>query len=135
MFSRTAAALLLLAVLPVGCGDNPAGPDGAEPFLGVWFSEDPATRGITRVQIVRQNATVAVRMWGACVPDPCDWGTVNSPASSANDGTLDLTWNQGFAIVTQRLTITGARLLVEGFTRFVDNSGRANYNSTEYFVR
>ena len=139
MFSRTVAALLLFAVLPIGCGGSsgsPGGPSGVEPFVGVWVSEDAATRGITRVQIVRVGFNLVVRMWGACEPEDCDWGTVTATTSSASDGVLDLTWNQGFIVRTQRLTVSeSGRLLVESVNRFVDNSGRADYNTVEYFSK
>ena len=137
MVSRTVAALLFLAVRPVECGsDSPAGPSGSEPFLGMWFNQELATRGITRVQIVREVSNLAVRMWGACVPEDCDWGMVQAPASSASDGILDLTWNQGFIVRTHKLTITqDGRLLLEEANRYLDNSGRADCNTVQFFAK
>jgi hypothetical protein len=72
---------------------------------------------------------------GACIPVECDWGTVRVAASGANDGILELTWNHGFAIRTQKLTRQSSRLVVETFTRYVDNSGRVDYGTLEHFLK
>ena len=137
MFSKTVAALLLLSMLTAGCGDgsgSPIRPSLADPFLGMWFNEDPETRNNTRVQIVRENTNLVVRMWGACIPEDCDWGTLTAPASSVNDGVLELTWNQGFVVRTQTLTITSnGRLRLETFNDYLD--GRPDQNHVQLFVK
>jgi hypothetical protein len=138
MLSRAVASFLLSLLLSFGCGDSsesPLSPDPIEPFLGMWSNEDPSTANNTRVQIVHAGDVLVVQMWGACIPIECPWGTVRVPASSANDGILELLWNPGFAIKTQTLTRRGSRLVVETFTRFVDNSGRVDYGTVESFLK
>ena len=136
MFSKTVVAFGLLSVLTAGCsnGSSPLQPGSVSPFLGMWFNEDPATRSITRVQIVRATSNLVVRMWGACVPEDCDWGTLIAAASSANDGVLELTWNHGFVVSTQMLRVlSNGRLRVETFDDFLD--GRPDQTTVDFFFK
>ena len=145
MFSKTVTAFVLLAMLTAGCGDGsgfPIQPSLADPFLGMWFNEDPETRNNTRVQIVRENRNLVVRMWGACFPEDCDWGTQTAAvwgtqtaaALSVNDGVLELTWNQGFVVRMQKLTISSnGRLRLETFNDFLD--GRQDQTHVDFFFK
>ena len=137
MFSKTVTPFVLLAMLTAGCGDGsrfPIQPSLADPFLGMWFNEDPETRNITRVQIVRGNSNLVVRMWGACIPEDCDWGTQTAGALSVIDGVLELTWNQGFVVRIQKLTISpNGRLRLETFDDFLD--GRQDQTHVNFFFK
>ena len=48
---------------------------------------------------------------------------------------LRATYNQGFATKDVRLTRTGSQLVVKSHTHFTDNSGRADYDSTDTMNR
>lgn len=106
----------------------------ADQFIGNWTNVDANTRGITRTQISRSGSNLVVHMWGSCTPTDCDWGTVSTPVTDADDQVLKIRWDQGFAIRTQQLTLgSDGRLRVDTFVRYTDNSGRADRRTTEYF--
>ena len=99
----------------------------ADLFTGNWVNVDANTRGITRTQISRSGSRLVVHMWGACSPTDCDWGTVSTSVSDADDKVLKIRWDQGFAVRTQTLTLlSNGHLRVNSFTRYTDNSGRAD---------
>lgn len=106
-------------------------------LVGIWTNCDAETRGIVRIELVEKNGSLAVQVFGACHPNPCDWGQVNGVAyaeSVVDNDAVAFTalYNPGFAerIVTGHLD--GRTLIVEVFTRFTDGSGRSNYYSREY---
>lgn len=81
-----------------------------EKFLGYWVNEDENTSGITKVDITQTGNNIIVYMWGKCHPTDCDWaemvgGPATTSISDANDGILNITWNFGFVIETQELTV------------------------------
>jgi hypothetical protein len=55
-----------------------------DPMLGDWNNVSPNTRGIVRISIVETAGTIEVHVWGACHPDPCDWGAVKATVYAAN---------------------------------------------------
>jgi hypothetical protein len=75
-------------------------------------------------------------MWGQCHPTDCDWGTESTDRSDSDDGTLSITWDEGYKVETQELTtLSDGRLQVVSHTHFTDDSGRPDYDATEYFTR
>jgi hypothetical protein len=109
-------------------------------WTGLWVNGDPNTRSITRVQILGTGSTFSIQVWGKCEPTDCDWGiqkaTIDQKAAVDLETPFTLTWNQDFAARTQRLTfLSDGRLRVTTNTHFTDKSGRADYNSTEYFQK
>ena len=127
--------ILLLVVLVVftGCGGTTPSENN---FYGFWVNEDTDTPGITKVDIDKVGDIILVHMWGKCEPTDCDWGIETTDISDAADGILNLTWDHSFAIRTQDLILlSDGRLKVITFTHFTDNSGRLDYESTEYFIK
>jgi hypothetical protein len=117
---------------------QPASPPGAnvDRFVGLWTNENPQTGGITRVEIQSRLNKLNIQMWGQCHPTDCDWGTESTDRSDSDDGTLSITWDSGFDVVTQRLTTpSDGRLQIVSHTHFTDNSERPDYGATEYFTR
>ena len=105
-------------------------------FLGNWTNQVPNTRSITHASIGANATTIYVHMWGKCTPTDCDWGQTTTPAANAANGVLYLAWAFSFAVDTQQVTILpDGRLAVNGHTHFTDNSGRADYSYTDYFLR
>ena len=47
-------------------------------LLGDWHNIDSRTRGLVRIVIAEAGGAITVHPWGACHPDPCDWGTVKA---------------------------------------------------------
>jgi uncharacterized repeat protein (TIGR02543 family) len=105
-------------------------------FSGEWLNEDPATGGITRVDIRYEANKIIVHMWGKCYPTDCDWGEEMTDISDATDGVLSISWTTSFCIRTQKITmLSDGRLKVDTHTHFTDNSGRPDYDSTNFFLR
>ena len=122
---------------PASSTPAPPPPAGnVDRFVGLWTNENPDTDGITRVEIDRRLNTLSVHMWGKCHPADCDWGTQQTDVSDSDDGVLFITWTPGFSLTSQQVTaLPDGRLRVVGHTRFTDNSGRPEYDSTHYFRR
>ena len=105
-------------------------------FYGFWVNKNTGKPNITKVDIDKVGNIMLVRIWGKCHPTDCDWGIETTDISDASDGTLNLVWDQGFAIKTQELILlSDGRLKVKTFCHFTDNSGRTDYKSTEYFIK
>jgi hypothetical protein len=117
---------------------EPAPPPGANVnrFVGLWANENPQTDGITRVEIQSRLDKLHIQMWGQCRPTDCDWGTESTDRSDSDDSTLSITWDEGYKVETQEVTnLSDGRLQVVSHTHFTDDSGRPDYDSTEYFTR
>ena len=131
--------LTLSAVIGLaGCGGSSTTPptESENNFYGFWVNEDTDTPGITKVDIDKVGDTILVHIWGKCEPTDCDWGIETTDISDASDGTLNIVWDQGFAIKTQELILlSDGRLKVKTFCHFTDNSGRPDYESIEYFIK
>ena len=109
-------------------------------FAGKWVNEDPNTRGLTSLQIEVRGRRLRIQAWGKCHPTDCAWGyaqgTVHAATVSANPvehaeaaSTLYITsFSQTMMIIRP---IEGDRLRVELFTKFTDDSGRADYTHVE----
>ena len=120
----------------VAGGNEVDNPPKVDKFVGHWVNIDAGTRGITRVDIRVDADTIFFHMWGKCHPTDCDWGEETTSVSDADDGMLSLTWDHGFSIVNQTLSVLEGELLkVEGHTHFTDDSGRSDYDSTYLFSK
>ena len=125
-------ALTLMLILS-GCGGIIPSENN---FYGNWVNEDTNTNSITKIDIQKIGDIIEVHMWGKCDPTDCDWGIETTNISDAVDGTLNLTWEPGYAIKTQELILlSDGRLEVITFTHFTDNSGRPDFESTGYFIK
>jgi len=103
------------------------------PFAGIWVNSDPNTRNVPQVTIETTSATTAnVHVWGACTPTWCDWGTTTASLSS---GAFQASYNPGFAVKQLSISRSGEQLVVKIHTHFTDNSGRADYDSTNIMNR
>jgi hypothetical protein len=123
-----ALGLLMFALLPV-IGQT----SEASSFVGNWANKDFQTRSITRVQIRLDSTNVIAHVWGRCHPTECDWGDTTAIAKGK---TLSLTWDHGFAVDTQELTLMAdGSLQIVGHTHFTDNSGRKDYDSKDIFAK
>ena len=109
------------------------------PLWGCSLPTNSASRGIVKVVITAQGSKLMVRVFGACDPDPCDWGEMEADYVYANNISshtaagftawyrfdfsethLQANWNQGL-------------LVLGSFTSFKDGSKRSNYFSREFF--
>lgn len=136
VLSMVAASLLLLISLST-CSASLA------QFAGDWNNVDPNTGGITKLSIAISGASANVHAWGKCHPTDCDWGSVNAfafapdvssdPVSQAQ--ALMATFVTSFSETTLFINAQGSQLIVQSYTRFIDNSGRSNYGSSDVFKK
>jgi hypothetical protein len=105
-----------------------------DPFLGHWDNPDSHTRNITSAEIREDAGEVKVRMWGACHPNPCDWGET---ALEGHGKTRHAHWTASFAARAQTIKLAsgGQELHVKTHTHFTDHSGRRDYTSKDVLVR
>jgi len=102
-------------------------------FGGTWLNDDAKTRSVAKLIITQSSSGVSVHAFGACHPSYCDWGT--QPGLVENR-TASVTWDQGFCIRTQKLTVTSPGHLSSGLdTVYKDNSNRPRKQSQDYFHR
>ena len=112
-----------------------------ERFGGFYVSEDPDTRGITRLEIYEDDA---INVWGRCHPADCDWGTEAvvayaptvdaDPQRTARALTATYIHSHAVTVLVIKLLKDG-RLRVDVFTRFTDGSGRSPYTRKEILIR
>jgi hypothetical protein len=103
------------------------------PLLGAWVNYDQQTTGILGLRISDQHGQLAVRVAGAWEPNPMDWGVAPGAAFSAGVTSAEAT---GFTAqyripdvmdVLLAVYLNKRLLVVDAYTTFTDNSGRANY--------
>jgi TonB family protein len=109
-------------------------------FQGAWDNTNAETRGIVRIRI----DTAKVQVYGACHPDPCDWGqeeaTAYGPGVSADLQTearaLLAHYKTAFSETILIIKPSGTdEFEVESYTRFIDGSRRTAYMNRETLRR
>jgi len=108
----------------------------AQPILGTWVNCDHQTRGLVRLIITAAGKEVMIHGFGACTPTPCDWGVVNGLVYAENvTATPAVAFSAAYNFSFKQTTIVGhlrsGALIVSTFDHFTDNSGRADYYSTD----
>jgi hypothetical protein len=136
---------VLSATLPAGLlatvSGAPAviaqGPAVTSNLDGIWANVDPRTRGLVRIEIHGKK----IHPYGACHPNPCDWGVLKAKSFAANVDSAIATalvakYNTNFsrAEITLALEADG-RLRAEVFTHFTDGSGRADFREVDSLER
>jgi hypothetical protein len=104
-------------------------------FLGTWTNENSETRGLSRVEILEEADTRMVKIFAACGRSVCAWPLATAieyaphVAARSKDSVrvLVVTSNSSAQVSTVVLhRPTGGRLIADVFTRYLDESGRAN---------
>lgn len=110
-------------------------------FIGTWANKDANTRGVTRLVITSAGGNkLNIQVFGQCHPTDCDWGTTSLTTygvnvQDTNHGYGSANYNKGFANSFLTLGYAGKEVMLQGYTQFLDNSGRQNYYSREYFQK
>jgi hypothetical protein len=117
-----------------------AGVVGPSALVGSWHACDSATRGIVRIDIAAAGQGITVHAFGACVPNPCDWGTVPGLAYAANVSSnaaiaFSAQYKFGFVETIVVGVLDNGSLVVEDFNHFTDGSGRSDYYEKGYFCK
>ena len=111
---------------------------------GTWVNVNPNTRTLVKIVIAHRSGGITVHAFGACHPRACNLGTVNGLvySSGSNNSTgkaFTAQYNSGFAtdILSGVLanTSNGARLTVNDFEHYTDNSGRYDQLNTDTFKK
>lgn len=107
------------------------------PLAGTWLNCNNKTPGLVKVVITVSGNAVSVHPFGACVPTPCDWGTVNGLAYANNvSATPAAAITAKFKFSFKETIMTGhldyGVLVLETFNHFTDNSGRSDYATREF---
>lgn len=113
-------------------------------FVGDWKNTDPNTRGITTLVIDGNANNLTMRAWGKCLPQDCDWGTVDAYAYAPNVSApiaptaqaVSAVFTTGFSQTLLIVTPAGNNLIrAEVYTRFTDNRNRSNITEVYTFKR
>ncbi|OUL19968.1 hypothetical protein [Nostoc sp. 106C] len=134
---------LMIAASTVALATALVSPALAAPadFVGTWVNKDANTRGVTRLVITSAGTNkLNIQVFGKCHPTDCDWGTapvvtygLNVQDTNHTYGTAN--YNKGFSNTLLTLDYAGSQIMLQGFTQFLDNSGRQNYYSRDYFQK
>jgi hypothetical protein len=108
------------------------------PLTGTWYSTDKATRGIVKLVLTAKDDALIVHAYGACVPDPCDWGEVRGEVFAANVSgreAMAFTARYDFGFMETALAVyyKGGILVLDSFNTFKDDSGRSSYFTREFY--
>jgi len=75
----TATATVTVTTTPIPLGGQ------ASDYAGSWYNNDPATNGITQLNIGAASATqITVSGWLRCAPTDCTWGTGSGTISGSS---------------------------------------------------
>jgi hypothetical protein len=107
-------------------------------LLGTWWNTDKATRGISKLVLSEAGPSLLVQAFGACQPEPCDWGTAKAVSFSASVTSREAIaftahFDFGFMQTTLAVYMKGGILVLDSFNEFKDSSGRCDYFSREFF--
>jgi hypothetical protein len=107
-------------------------------LLGAWVNSDANTDSITKLSVTQNRFTGQVngQVWGACVPDDCDYGvdSMDLLGSSIGDETPEygvLEYDAGFKTTYITTRFDNGDLVLGHYNVFNDGSGRSNYYSEE----
>jgi hypothetical protein len=114
---------------PVRSGGPPPSP--LHPFLGDWVNVDPATRGMTRLEITETgDGSASFHGYGRCHPTDCDWGLARAGlAGEALIGTYDHGWKQTRIIARRQ----GDQLAADVVDDYTQADGRTD-RTTSYVL-
>lgn len=118
----------------------------ANPMDGVWQNVDSNTRSLVKAEYrsscndvvlcpdgncqTQPSDVGKVRLYGSCHPQACDWGWTSV---YKRPQWVRGKYDQGFADKWVWVNIQHNQLVVVTRTKFKDNSGRADYETRDYF--
>ncbi|MFT4217332.1 MAG: hypothetical protein QM619_09145 [Micropruina sp.] len=155
--TRLLVALVIALAGVVGTSAASAGTASAlcasQPMVGNWYSTDPNTRSLTRVNVgfvcgdVRLCDTsghctggesyFTLRPFGKCSPTDCDWGT--KQATAMGDGwqraIYTHSWSTKYVWVKTYVFGSTTYLRVYTFTDFTAADGRTDYTTDQWMLK
>lgn len=134
---RSLAVLLTAGILAAALGAAPAAAK-FDDLAGTWVNVDAATKGVVKLIVGGTAKEPTVQVFGACSPNPCDWGEVAGTAYATAAGD-DLAAKAESVVAlyeteSARRTVVLKRrddgqLRAEIYSEFIDGSNRANYQT------
>jgi hypothetical protein len=117
-----------------------AGAIDVSPLVGTWWSTDKATGGVLKMELAERAGGLVVHAYGACSPEPCDWGERPAIAYAAAVDSRDAMafsarFDFGFLETLLAAYMKGGILVLDTFNTFRDGSGRASYFTREFYHR
>ena len=108
------------------------------PLVGSWINFDRNTRGIIRIVLASNDENLRVHAFGACSPEPCDWGTVPATAFAESVSAVDAVgfrtfYDFGFLGTMLAAYLNKRLLVVDAYNQFKDGSGRSPYFLRDHF--
>jgi hypothetical protein len=102
------------------------------PLTGTWVNFDRATRGVVRVVIAETEGAFTVRAYGACEPEPYDWGEVRGEVFAAGITEHEAVgfksfYDFGFMETFLAAYLNKRLLVLDSYNIFKDGSGRSQY--------
>jgi hypothetical protein len=104
-----------------------------------WRNTNPATQGITRVEIRSVEGKLRITIEGAARGTPFHWGEIEIAAvyaenpSSGKGMAFSARYDFGFLETLVEGNVNAGLLVLAAFHTFRDGSHRANYFSREFF--
>ncbi len=113
--------------------------DGSR-WIGTWYNALDEPQHISRFDILEQGSKWYVRAYGACAPEPCDWGltpisvfntNIESPQALGFIATYDFGFCETLLAGIEKQNL----LTISTYTTYKDGSNRHNYIQREFYVR
>lgn len=110
-------------------------------FFNEWVNVDTQSKTIKQVSIQTKDGGTYINMIGSCSPTDCNFREENPTVVvnynyDSETKILHVEWIFDFQTLTQELTITSDnQLRVKTFVRHTDNSGKADYEMVDYYIR
>jgi hypothetical protein len=112
-----------------------------ESFVGTWTNTNSGNRGIAKFIVSEEQGRLYLRIFGYQPSSFIDWGKVPIETAYARDVNsaepmaFEANCNLGFMDVQIQANFSLGLLVLACFNTFIDQSGRANYFSREFFCR
>lgn len=104
-------------------------------FNGLWVNQGDQKKMITKCKILYKDNSYIVQMWGACMPEDCEWGENVATDVEKGADRFELLWDREFAESNITYELIDGKLKMTHKRSFKDNSGRPGYELTEYFTQ
>lgn len=123
---------------PAAGAETAGGDVDPTPLTGTWHSTDKNTGGIVKLVLTERDGALAVHAYGACEPEPCDWGEVRGEVFAANVSgrqamAFTAVYDFGFMETSLAVYYKGGILVLDSFNSFKDGSGRSSYFTREFY--
>jgi hypothetical protein len=113
-----------------------------EKLTGRWVNTNQETRGIAECVIERDGQALSVKIAGAGADGPIAWPTAGAKVmanleeeASQRTAALAVSFDFGFMKSETYIRINKGVLVIVLFNSFLDDSGRSDYVTREFFYR